>query len=76
MEAVVEKRWSVTAPDLQAWTYTILDCQLRTMPEKRLLLFFRFVVVVVCFVLFCFFVLRTTVFLVGPHAVCPFGMAN
>ena len=26
MEAAVEKRWSVTVSDLQAWTYTILDC--------------------------------------------------
>ena len=28
MEAAVEKRWSVTVSDLQAWTYTILDCML------------------------------------------------
>ncbi len=28
MEAAVEKRWSVTVSNLQAWTYTILDCQL------------------------------------------------
>ena len=25
----VEKLWSVTVSDLQAWTYTILDCQMR-----------------------------------------------
>ena len=35
MEAAVEKRWSVTVSDLQAWTYTILDCQMRTMREKH-----------------------------------------
>ena len=28
MEAAVEKRWSVTVSDLQAWTYTMLDCQM------------------------------------------------
>ena len=28
MEAAVEQRWSVTVSNLQAWTYTILDCQL------------------------------------------------
>ena len=27
MEAAVEKRWSVTVSDLQAWSYTKLDCQ-------------------------------------------------
>ena len=58
MEAAVEKHWSVTVSDLQAWTYTILDCQLRTMCAKH------------------FFFLRTTVFLVGPHVVCPFGMED
>ena len=44
MEAAVEKRLSVTASDLQAWTYTILDCQLRAMREKHffLSLFFFF----------------------------------
>ena len=40
MEAPVEKRWSVTVLYLQAWTYTILDCQLRAMREK--LFFFSF----------------------------------
>ena len=63
MEAAVEKRWSVTVLYLQAWTYTILDSQLRAMREKHL--FF-----------FMFFFSRTTVFLVGPHAVCPFGMES
>ena len=28
MEAAVEKRWSVTVSDLQAWSYTKLDCQM------------------------------------------------
>ena len=28
MEAADEKRWSVTISDLQAWTYTILACQM------------------------------------------------
>ena len=28
METAVEKRWSVTVSDLQAWTYNILDCQM------------------------------------------------
>ena len=41
----VEKRWSVTVSDLQAWAYTILDCQLRAMRVKApvfLLLFFAY----------------------------------
>ena len=28
MEAAVEKRWPVTVSVLQAWTCTILDCQM------------------------------------------------
>ena len=59
MEAAVKKRWSVTVSDLQAWSYIILDCQLRAMREKHF-----------------FFFSRTTVFLVGPHVVCPFGMED
>ena len=39
MEAAVEKRWSVTVSDLQAWTY-ILDCQLHAMREKHFCLSF------------------------------------
>ena len=35
MEAAVEKRWSVAVSDLQAWTYIILDRQLRAMREKH-----------------------------------------
>jgi len=31
MEAAVEKRLSVTVSGLQAWTYTILDCQMSAM---------------------------------------------
>ena len=34
-----EKRWSVTLLDLQAWTYTILECQLRAMHEKHVCFF-------------------------------------
>ena len=64
MEAAVEMRWSVTVSDLQAWTY-ILDCQLlHAVREKHFCLSF--------FLLFP----RTTVFLVGPQAVYPFGMAD
>ena len=63
MEAAVEKRWSVTASDLQAWTYTILDWQMTLCARNTsFFLFFLFS--------------RTTVFLAGPHAVCPFGMAD
>ena len=62
MEAAVEKRWSVTVSDLQAWTYTIQDCQM-TLCARNTSFFF-------------FFFPRTTVFLAGPHAVCPFGMAD
>ena len=62
MEAAVEKRWSVTVSDLQAWWTYILNCQLRAMCEKHFV---------------CLFVVsRTTVFLVPPYAVCPFGMAD
>ena len=28
MEAAVEKCWPVTVSDLQAWIYTMLDCQM------------------------------------------------
>ena len=60
MAAAVEKRWSVTVSDLQAWTY-ILDCQLCPLRQKP----FSF-----------FLFSRTMVFLVGPYAVCPFEMAD
>ena len=51
--------WSVTVPDLQAWTHTILDCQIALLATN-----------------ISFSFSRTTVFLAGPHAVCPFGMAD
>ena len=42
MEAAVEKCWSVTVSDLQAWILYILDCQLRAMREKHFFSFFLF----------------------------------
>ena len=42
MEAAVEKRWSVTVSDLQAWTYTLLDCQMHTIRYKHFFFFFFF----------------------------------
>ena len=62
MEAAVEKRWSVTVLDLQAWTciiYTGLPAE-RYARETLLFLLLS----------------HTTVFLVGLHAVCLFGMAD
>ena len=54
---------AVTVSDLQAWTYTILDWQMTLCARNTsFFLFFLFS--------------RTTVFLAGPHAVCPFGMAD
>ena len=40
MEAAVEKRWSVTVSDLQAWTYTIMDCQIRYALETLIFSYF------------------------------------
>ena len=58
MEAAVEKCWSVTISDLQAWTYTILDWQMALCARNTFFLSFAYH------------------FLAGPHAVCPFGMAD
>ena len=41
MEAAVEKLWSVTVLDLEAWTY-ILDCQPRAMHKKHFFFFFAY----------------------------------
>ncbi len=63
MEAAVEKRWSVTVSNLQAWTYTILDCQL-----FFFFFFFFFCFFFFFFFFFCFFLLL--------FAVCPFRMED
>ena len=48
--------------DLQAWTYTILDCQMALYTRNTFFFFF--------------FYSRVLVFLAGPHAMCLFGMAD
>ena len=65
MEAAAEKRWSVTVSDLNSGMdlYTGLPA---ARYARETLLFFSFL----------FLFSSTTVFSVGPHAVCPFGMAD
>ena len=48
--------------------YTILDCQMVLCARKPFFFFLSLSVLCVC--------VCTTVFLAGPHAICPFGMAD
>ena len=65
MEAAAEKRWSVTVSDLNSGMDLYTGLPAARYARETLL-----------FLSFLFLFSSTTVFSVGPHAVCPFGMAD